>query len=120
MLQKMLNRADILDKALPIQKHVQHEYSSYRDGMYCNDNDLLKGEEFKIAVGLYTDDFEVSNPLGTSRKKHKMSAVYWVIANVISKYRSTLHSIQLAVLCKASNVKEFGHTKILPLPPTHS
>lgn len=66
MLQKMLNRADILDKALPIQNHVQHEYSSYRDGSYCNDNDLLKGEEFKIAVGLYTDDFEVSNPLGTS------------------------------------------------------
>lgn len=113
MLQKMLNRADILDKALPVQKHVQHEYSSYRDGSYCNDNVLLKGEEFKIAVGLYTDDFEVSNPLGTSRKKHKMSAVYWVIANVPSKYRSTLHSIQLAVLCKSSHVKEFGYAKIL-------
>lgn len=113
MLQKMLSRADILDKALSIQKHVQHEYSSYRDGTYCNENDLLKGDEFKIAVGLYTDDFEVSNPLGTSRKKHKMSAVYWVIANVPSKYRSTLHSIQLAVLCKASYVKEFGYAKIL-------
>jgi len=113
MLQKLLNRADILDKALPIQKHVQHEYSSYRDGSYFNDNVLLKGEEFKIAVGLSTDDFEVSNPLGTSRKKHKMSAVYWVIANVPSKYRSTLHSIQLAVLCKSSHVKEFGYAKIL-------
>lgn len=55
----------------------------------------------------------ISNPLGTSRKKHKMSAVCWVIANVPSKYRSTLHSIQLVFLCKASCVKEFGYTKIL-------
>ncbi|XP_038553310.1 uncharacterized protein LOC119886565 isoform X1 [Micropterus salmoides] len=42
-----------------------------------------------------------------------MSAVYWVIANVPPKYRSTLHSIQLAVLCKSSHVKEFGYAKIL-------
>lgn len=112
MLQKMLNRADILDKALPLQKHVPHEYSTYRDGSNCKENNLLKGEEFKIAVGLYTDDFEVSNPLGTSKKKHKLNAVYWVIANLPSKYRSTLHSIQLALLCKASDVKEYGYAKI--------
>lgn len=42
-----------------------------------------------------------------------MSAVYWVIANLLSKYRSTLYFFQLAVLCKASNVKEFGYAKIL-------
>ena len=42
-----------------------------------------------------------------------MSAVYWVRANVQSKYRSTLHSIQLAVLCKAFDVKEFSYAKIL-------
>ena len=113
MLQKMLNRADILDKALPVQKPVPHEYSSYKDGSNCKQNDLLKGEEFKIAVGLYIDDFEVSNPLGTSRKKHKMTAVYWEIANVTSNYRSTLHSIQLAVLYKVSDVKEYGYAKIL-------
>lgn len=113
MLQKMLNRADILDKALPVHKHVPHEYSTYRDGSNCKENDLLKGEEFKIAVGLYIDDFEVANPLETSKKKHKMTAVYWVIANVPSEYRSTLHSIQLAVLCKASDVKKYGYAKIL-------
>lgn len=65
------------------------------------------GGEFKIAVGLYTDEFEMSNPLGTSKKKHKMSAVYWVIVNVPSKYRSTLHCIQLPLLCKAY-IKEYG------------
>lgn len=64
-------------------------------------------------MGLYTDDSEVANPLGTSKKKYNISAVYCVIANVPSKYRSILHSIQLAVLCKALDVKEFGYAKIL-------
>lgn len=113
MIQKMLNRADILDKALTLHKPVPNVYSTYRDGSNCKENNLLKGEEFRIAVGLYTDDFEVSNPLGTSKKKHKLTAMYWVLANLPSKYRSTLHSIQLALLCKASDVKEFGYDKIL-------
>lgn len=111
MLQKMLNRADILDKALLLQKHVPHEYITYRDGSNCKENNQLKGEEFTISVGLYTDEFEVSNPLKTSKKKHKMNAVYWVLANLPPKYRSTLHSIQLDLLCKASDVKEYGFAK---------
>lgn len=113
MLQKLLNRDDILDRALPVEKHVPHEYSTYRDGLYGKENDLLKGDEFKIAIGLYTDDFQVSNPLGISKRKHKMYAVYWVVANLPSNYRSTLHSIQLALLCKATDVKEYGYAKIL-------
>lgn len=56
---------------------------------------------------------EVVNPLGTSKLKHKMCAVYWVIANIPSKYRSTLNSIQLALLCNTSTVKECGYAKVL-------
>ena len=32
------------------------------------------------AVGGQQPNFEVANPLGTSKKKHKMCAAYWVIA----------------------------------------
>lgn len=98
MLQKMLTRAEILEKALPVQKDVLHEYSTYRDGLYCKENDLRKGEKFRITVGLYTDDFEVSNPLGTSKRKHKMTAVYWVLANVPSKYSIGPHSSPFSLL----------------------
>lgn len=113
MLQKMLSRTDILEKARPVQQSASCEYSTYRDGSYCKENDLLGGEGLKIAIGLYTDDFEVGNPLGTSKKAYKMTAVYWVLANMPSKYRSTLHSIQLALLCKVSHVRQYGFAKIL-------
>lgn len=113
MLQAMLNKTDIINKALEVPQSLPHEYLTYRDGSHYTKNEMFQGDGFKISLGLYIDDFEVSNPLGTSKKKHKMTAVYWVIANLPSKDRSTLHSIQLALLCKAAHVKEHGYEKVL-------
>lgn len=62
---------------------------------------------------LYLDDFEVANPFGTSKLKHKMYAVYWVIANIPAKYRSPLNSIQLALLCNTQTVKKCGYDKVM-------
>lgn len=42
-----------------------------------------------------------------------MCAVYWVIANIPAKYRSTLNSIQLALLCNTSTIKQCGYEKVL-------
>jgi len=55
----------------------------------------------------------VCNPLGTSRKKHKITAVYWVLANVPPQFRATLKSIYLALLCKAVDVKKYGYEAVL-------
>ena len=113
MLHVPLNKTDVLDKAMSEKVHVLQEYTSYADGQYFNENSLLASDEFTIALGLYIDDFEVANPLGTSKLKHKMCAVYWVIANIPAKYRSTLNSIQLALLCNTSTVKECDYAKVL-------
>lgn len=76
----------MLDKVLETEhiETVEHlsQYKTYRDGLYYKDNSLLSSEDLSIALGLYIDDFEVCNPLGTSKKKHKVCAVYWVISNV--------------------------------------
>jgi hypothetical protein len=55
----------------------------------------------------------VCNPLGTSRKKHKITAFYWLLANVPSRLQSTLTSVHLALLCKAVDVKQFGYKAVL-------
>ncbi|XP_053083781.1 uncharacterized protein LOC113541109 [Pangasianodon hypophthalmus] len=93
--------------------NVPHEYRSYADGEHFKENRLLSGDEFTIALILYLDDFEIANPLGTSKQKHKMCAVYWVIANIPVKYRSTLNSTQVALLCNTSTMKQYGYEKVL-------
>ncbi len=83
-------------------------YQSFFDGKYFKENQLVNSQNFSLVLGLYIDEFEVVNPLGTSRKKHKLTAVYWVILNWPSQNRSSLNSIQLVLLGKSSEVKANG------------
>jgi len=45
-------------------------------------------------------------PIG---KKHKMLAFYRSLANIDTTFRSTVHIIQLAILCKSSDIRHFGY-----------
>lgn len=85
-LQVLLNQQDILDKISQNQKTQENEedgvYRSFRDGLNFKQNSFLSDQELRLFVGLYVDDFELCNPLGTSRKKHKLCAVYLVLSNL--------------------------------------
>lgn len=48
-------------------------------------------EELGITLGLYIDDFEICNPWGTSKKKHKVCGIYWVIANLPIKQSTIIN-----------------------------
>lgn len=116
ILTELLNRDEVLDKVLqePANSSSQTgQYRSFYDSLYYKENHLFAGEEFHISLGLYVDDFEICNPLGTSKKKHKVCGIYWVIANLPIKYRSSLSSIYLATLCYSSDVKLFGYESLL-------
>ena len=89
------------------------KYQTFRDGSHYQKNEFFSAEENRVSLILYIDDFEVCNPLGTSRKKHKVTAVYWVLGNIPVQLRSTLTSIYLAILCKAEHTKQFGFQRVL-------
>lgn len=115
-LQEILKKKEILD----FLKHgneaddtPENHYKSFRDGTNFKNNKLLSENNPAISLILYVDDFEVCNPIGTSRKKHKITAVYWVLANVPPLLRSSLTSIYLAILCKADDIKQFGYNLAL-------
>lgn len=68
---------------------------------------------WRTILAFCIDDFEVANPLGTSKNKHKICAVYWVLVNLAPKFCSSLSSIQLALLCKTNTVKACGYSEVL-------
>lgn len=113
MIQTLLKNREILEKAMSHEATSSEEYKSYRDDASFKDNAFFNEEELRIALFLYVDDFEVANPLGTSRKKHKQTAIYWVLGNLHTKYHSSLQSIQLALLCNANTIKDHGYSEIL-------
>lgn len=86
---------------------------SHQDGLYFQENEVLSSSELSLPLLLYIDDLEIANPLGTSRKIHKLCTVYWVIADLPPKYRSALHVIQLAAICKVPDVQRYGYKTVL-------
>lgn len=85
-LRRLFSRKDVVDKVIDSRTAgsvTQQQYLSFRDGEYYKNNVLLSGEDSRISLHLNIDDFEVCNPFGTSRKKHKLCAVFWILGNLV-------------------------------------
>ena len=92
--------------------------NSFIFGCHHSDNvicDIFDGNVYKTKCNsehmqllLYQDSFEICNPLGSSKKKHKLLAVYAMIGNLPPQYRSSLDNIILVMLVKESHIKVFG------------
>lgn len=114
VLRQLLRKVDVLNLILSVDgKENQAEFSSYLDGSFFRENVFLQENNVSLLIGLYQDDFELSNPLGTSKKIHKISAFYWTLINLPHRFRSVLHSIQTCILCKSIDFKFFGIDSII-------
>lgn len=72
-----------------------------------------KCKQENISLILYIDEFEICNPLGTSKKKHKICGLYWILGNLPPGCSSALSSIYLAPLIKSNDLKCYGYEKVL-------
>ena len=112
-LQKLLAVPEILGKVVKDYRHNEGLYTCYEDGSYYQANELFQSHEISLKIGLYYDDWESVNPLGTARKLHKISAFYWVLLNLPPADRSALKVIQLGLLAKSQDVRLFGIAAVL-------
>lgn len=76
-------------------------------GSVFKSSPLFAESGLTLKVILYQDAFEVVNPLGSAKKKHKMLGVYFTLANFEPFHRSTIDNLQL--LRREADFKYFGH-----------
>lgn len=112
MIQELFKNTDIL-KIITDPNTNSGQYASCCNGSYFLENELFSTGDLILPLQLYIDDLEIANPLGTSRKIHKLCAVYWAFANMPPKHRSTLHNIQLALLAKVTDIHKHGYAAVL-------
>lgn len=79
------------------------------DGSVFKSNVLFQESDLTLKLILYQDAFEVVNPLGSARKKHKILGVYLTLTNFDPHFRSNIDQMQLVLLCKEKDLKYFGH-----------
>ncbi|XP_076069750.1 uncharacterized protein LOC143041626 [Oratosquilla oratoria] len=79
----------------------------------CVENDNIQGIlETVSGAGIFQRNaFEVVNPLGSARKKHKVVGVYFTLANIDSHLRSSIDHMQLVMLFTESDL-QFGQDKV--------
>ena len=80
----------------------------FQDGRVFRNKEFFIDNPDAIQIILYQDSFEVVNPLGSAKKKHKILAVYYSVGNLHASVRSLIDNMQLVVLCKEENFKMLG------------
>lgn len=82
------------------------------DGKVFISNTFFQENPSCLKLVLYQDAFEVVNPLGSAKKKHKVLAVYFSLLNMPPHVRSNVDHMQLVLLCTEKDFKNFGHAKV--------
>ncbi|XP_048024991.1 uncharacterized protein LOC125254419 [Megalobrama amblycephala] len=67
-----------------------HVFVDVHDGRNCRENTLLQNVASSVSIILYQDAFEVANPLGSGKKKHKLLAVYMTLGEILPHNRSAI------------------------------
>jgi hypothetical protein len=78
-------------------------YGDYFDGEEFRSNKYFNSHGTALHIILFQDAFEIVNPLGASKKKHKILATYMVLGNL----ESSLNNICLVHLCREEDAKIF-------------
>jgi hypothetical protein len=87
-------------------------YRDFTDGSIFRENELFQRLQDSLKIILYQDAFEIVNPLGSARKKHKIVGVYYTLGNLYPHHRSTIDQIQLVCVCRESDLDFFGADRL--------
>lgn len=87
--------------------------ADFCDGEIFQEHPFFKDHPNAVRLHFYEDEFEVVNPLGSKRTKHKLCAFYYTIGNLDKRFRSHQRHIHLALLVRYSYVKQCGWSTIL-------
>lgn len=86
--------------------------SDYTDGEIFQGSPFF-GDSRIVRLHLYTDEFEVENPLGSKKSLHKLAAFYFTIGNFESNFKSQLRFIHLCILVKNKLLQRYSYRDIL-------
>lgn len=112
LLEKALSlNAELATPAVSDLANDRLEDFSY--GEICKRHRLFSSNRSALRLHFYTDEFEVVNPLGSKKTRHKMCAFYFTIGNTDQHLRSKCKYIFLSLLCRYNAVRKFGYAEVL-------
>lgn len=83
------------------------------DGSFFREHPIFSEDATALQIIGFYDDVEVTNPLGSKTKKHKVGLFYFVLANIRPHLRSQLQCIVPFSICKTKDLKHYGIDMLL-------
>jgi len=115
----IIDSLKILLKNEEVRTHVMNppgqmdgHLASFRDGDLYKNHPVFSRVNCGLEIILYSDEFEVVNPLGPHKKKHKLMAFYFTLGNLHQRCKSQMSAMFLVLLCKSSSVQKHGLSAI--------
>ena len=98
-LEALLADDTVLQQCLGTHFSDSNVMSDFTDGSVYKEC-VKGGDQLKkcLSLVLYQDSFEVANPLGSAKRKHKLLGFYFTLGNLESHNRSSIDQIQLVLL----------------------
>lgn len=93
-LSQLLNHEDVVEQILH-PRYNENIIKDFSDGSFFQKSPVFGSSNNALCLILYFDEFEIVNPIGASRKKHKMATFYYTLGNIYPEFRSLLKCIRL-------------------------
>lgn len=89
----------------------EFEFTDICDVVYFQ-KEYIQTHQNGLLFSIY-HDFEIVNPIGLHRKKHKISIFYWNLLNLPPECRFKIQATQLLAVGSSKHVRQFGVEKLL-------
>jgi hypothetical protein len=107
VLTNVLSNREIIEHILQVSGSRRDDewLRDYADGTAFKSHEFFTAHPDALRLHFYSDEFEVCNPIGAQRGKHKVLGIYYMIGNIDSRYRSQEKFIHLACLIRYQDLK---------------
>ena len=115
LLKFLLSQSELRENIAKQQEVLRNDnfLTDYSDGMLSKQHPFLCKKRDCLTLHLYNDEFEVVNPLGSKKGRHKVSAFYFFIGSLAPKYHSQLRHIYLVLMVRYQFQQKYGYAEIL-------
>ena len=108
-LKILLNHPEIQAEVMnPHFSNADDEIHDFCDGLHFKNHPLFSSDPTSLQIIAYYDELEVVNPLGSYVIKHKLGCLFFMLANIRPKYRSSLKAINLVAIGKYKDICKYG------------
>lgn len=115
-LERILNFSDVFDEIFKFVLPNPAILSRFEDGLNYKNSSLFQEYPNALQIHLYLDEVQVCSELGSYTKKNKLVFVYFSVANLKSKLRSTFKFINLlSIFYNSDSVAHGLNTLIRPI-----